>query len=128
MKASLSSLLNAIILISMGLWGYFESESKAITALIPVIIGTILLLVNKGVKNENKALAHVAVLLTFLIMFGLVKPLLGAFERENTYAVIRVLLMIISSLWAMISFIKASFQHEKIEPKSRYYTTKKGLI
>ena len=57
-------------LISMGLWGYFESESKAITALIPVIIGTILLLVNKGVKNENKALAHVAVLLTFLIMFG----------------------------------------------------------
>ena len=113
MKASLSSLLNAIILISMGLWGYFESESKAVTALIPVIIGTILLLVNKGVKNENKALAHVAVLLTFLIMFGLVKPLLGAFERENTYAVIRVLLMIISSLWAMISFIKSFISARK---------------
>ena len=113
MKVSLSSLLNAIILISMGLWGYFESESKAITALIPVIIGTILLLVNKGVKNENKALAHVAVLLTFLILFGLVKPLLGAFERENTYAVIRVLLMIISSLWAMISFIKSFISARK---------------
>ena len=113
MKASLSSLLNAIILISMGLWGYFESESKAITALIPVIIGTVLLLVNKGVKNENKALAHVAVLLTFLILFGLVKPLLGAFERENTYAVIRVLLMIISSLWAMISFIKSFISARK---------------
>ena len=113
MKASLSSLLNAVILISMGLWGYFESESKAITALIPVIIGTILLLVNKGVKNENKALAHVAVLLTFLILFGLVKPLLGAFERENTYAVIRVLLMIISSLWAMISFIKSFISARK---------------
>ena len=113
MKASSSSLLNAIILISMGLWGYFESESKAITALIPVIIGTILLLVNKGVKNENKALAHVAVLLTFLILLGLVKPLLGAFERENTYAVIRVLLMIISSLWAMISFIKSFISARK---------------
>ena len=113
MKASSSSLLNAIILISMGLWGYFESESKAITALIPVIIGTILLLVNKGVKNENKALAHVAVLLTFLILFGLVKPLLGAFERENTYAVIRVLLMIISSLWAMINFIKSFISARK---------------
>ena len=97
MKASTSSLLNAIILISMGLWGYFESESKAITALIPVIIGIILLLVNKGVKNENKALAHVAVLLTFLILLGLIKPLMGAFERENAYAIIRVLLMIISS-------------------------------
>ena len=113
MKASSSSLLNAIILISMGLWGYFESESKAITALIPVIIGIILLLVNKGVKNENKALAHVAVLLTFLILLGLVKPLLGAFERENTYAIIRVLLMIISSLWAMISFIKSFISARK---------------
>ena len=113
MKTSSSSLLNAIILISMGLWGYFESESKAITALIPVIIGTILLLVNKGVKNENKALAHVAVLLTFLILLGLVKPLLGAFERENTYAIIRVLLMIISSIWAMISFIKSFISARK---------------
>ena len=113
MKASLSSLLNAIILISMGLWGYFESESKPITALIPVIIGTILLLVNKGVKNENKALAHVAVLLTFLILFGLVRPLMGAFERENTYAIIRVLLMIVSSLWAMISFIKSFISARK---------------
>ena len=113
MKASTASLLNAIILISMGLWGYFESESKAITALIPVIIGIILLLVNKGVKNENKALAHVAVLLTFLILLGLIKPLLGAFERENTYAIIRVLLMIISSLWAMISFIKSFISARK---------------
>ena len=42
MKASTSSLLNAIILISIGLWGYFESESKAITAIIPVIIRIIL--------------------------------------------------------------------------------------
>ena len=113
MKASLSSLLNAIILISMGLWGYFESESKAITALIPVIIGIILLLVNKGVKNENKALAHVAVLLTFLILLGLIKPLMGAFERENAYAIIRVLLMMISSLWAMVSFIKSFISARK---------------
>ena len=97
----------------MGLWGYFESESKAITALIPVIIGIILLLVNKGVKNENKALAHVAVLLTFLILLGLIKPLMGAFERENAYAIIRVLLMIISSLWAMISFIKSFISARK---------------
>ena len=64
-------------------------------------------------KNENKALAHVAVLLTFLILLGLVKPLLGAFERENTYAIIRVLLMIISSLWAMISFIKSFISARK---------------
>ena len=113
MKASSSSLLNAIVLISLGLWGYFESETKAITALIPVIVGIILLVVNKGVKNENKALAHVAVLITLLILLGLVMPLLGALRRENTFAVIRVSLMIISSLWAMISFIKSFISARK---------------
>ena len=53
MKAHLASLINAIILISMGTWGYLDSESKAVTALIPVIFGVIFLLINSGVKKEN---------------------------------------------------------------------------
>ena len=43
MKANTVSLINSIVLISMGLWGYLESESRPITALIPVIVGVILL-------------------------------------------------------------------------------------
>ena len=59
MKANVASLINAIILISMGTWGYLDSESKAVTALIPVVIGVVLLLVNKGVQKENKVIARV---------------------------------------------------------------------
>jgi len=54
MKANTVSLINSIVLMSMGLWGYFESDSRPITALIPVIVGVILLLINSGVKKENK--------------------------------------------------------------------------
>ena len=54
MKAHTTSLVNAIALISMGSCGYIDSDSKAITALIPVIIGVILLLVNSGVKKKIK--------------------------------------------------------------------------
>ena len=91
----------------MGLWGYFESDSKPITALIPVIVGVILVAINNGVKKENKVIAHIAVLLTLIIIIGLVKPLLGSLERENITGIIRVSLMILSSLWAMITFIKS---------------------
>ena len=107
MKAHTVSLINSLILITMGLWGYFESDSRPITALIPVIVGVILVAINNGVKKENKVIAHIAVLLTLIIIIGLVKPLLGSLERENITGIIRVSLMILSSLWAMITFIKS---------------------
>ena len=54
MKAHTTSLINALILVIMGLWGYFESDSRPITALIPVVVGIILVVINNGVKKENK--------------------------------------------------------------------------
>ncbi len=107
MKVHTVSLINSLTLITMGLWGYFESDSRPITALIPVIVGVILVAINNGVKKENKVIAHIAVLLTLIIIIGLVKPLLGSLERENITGIIRVSLMILSSLWAMITFIKS---------------------
>jgi len=113
MKANTVSLINSIVLVSMGLWGYFESDSRPITALIPVIIGVILLLINSGVKKENKIAAHVAVLLTLLIIIGLVKPFLGTLGRGNIVGILRVSAMIITSLWAMIIFVQSFISARK---------------
>ena len=113
MKANTVSLINSLFLVSMGLWGYFESDSRPITALIPVIVGVILLLINSGVKKQNKIAAHVAVLLTLLIIIGLVKPFLGALNRGNLAGIIRVSLMILSSLWAMFTFVQSFISARK---------------
>ena len=107
MKAYTVSLINSLVLVTMGLWGYFESDSRPITALIPVIVGIILVVINNGVKKENKIIAHVAVLLTLIITIGLIKPFLGSLEKANITGTIRVSLMILSSLWAMIAFIQS---------------------
>ena len=113
MKANTVSLINSIVLMSMGLWGYFESDSRPITALIPVIVGVILLLINSGVKKENKIAAHVAVLLTLLIIIGLVKPFLGTLGRGNIVGIFRVSAMIFTSLWAMIIFVQSFISARK---------------
>ena len=113
MKPNIVSLINSIVLISMGLWGYFESDSRPITALIPVIAGVILLLINSGVKKENKIASHVAVLLTLLIIIGLVKPFLGALDRENIAGIIRVSAMILTSFWAIITFVQSFISARK---------------
>ena len=113
MRAHTVSLINSLILVAMGLWGYFESESRPITALIPVIVGMILIIINSGVKKENKIAAHIAVLLTLMIIIGLIKPFLGTIEKGNITGIIRVLIMILSSLWALITFIKSFISARK---------------
>ena len=113
MKAHTTSLVNAITLISMGTWGYIDSDSKAITALIPVIIGVILLLINSGVKKENKIIAHVAVLLTLVVLLGLIMPLKGSIERDNSMGIVRVVIMLITSALALVSFIQSFIKVRK---------------
>ena len=107
MKAHTASLINALILIGFGLWAYMGSETPSKTALIPVGVGVVLLALYKGVKKENKIIAHIAVLLTLLILGGLVKPLLGALDRNDGVALVRVSVMIVSTVVALLFFIKS---------------------
>jgi len=107
MKSYFASLINAFVLILLGLWGYFGSETPSFTALIPVVIGIILLLLNWGLRKENRVISHVVVLFTFLTLVALIKPLTGALGRNDTIAIIRVSVMIASTLFAFIYFIKS---------------------
>ena len=104
MNAHIASLVNGIVLVAVGLWGYMESSSP--TSLIPVVIGAILLVLNKGVKNQNKVIAHIAVLVT-LLSFANVMPLRGALDDGRSEAVLRIIIMLSSSVYAMIFFIKS---------------------
>ena len=106
MKPHKISFVNAITLISFGLWGYIDVDYSP-TALIPVIFGIIILILNPWLKRENKVVAHIVVLLTFLILGGLVKPLMSTLESGNTMGITRVSLMMLSTLMALIVFIKS---------------------
>ena len=112
-KPHIANLVNSITLITLGLWGYIGSTTPSVTALIPVIFGVLLLLSNMGVKKENKIIAHIAVTLTLLILFGLFKPLSGALEKGNSIAIFRVLTMLITTIVALASFIKSFIDARK---------------
>ena len=113
MKTYHANLINSLMLILMPLWAYvtFEaSAEKAInaTAFIPLFLGVILLLCNRGIKNENKTIAHIAVVLTLIAIVGNVsKPLLTAIQEGRGLSVFRVSVMLLTSILAMITFIKS---------------------
>ena len=106
MKPHKISFVNAVTLISFGLWGYIDVDYSP-TALIPVVFGVIILVLNSGLKKENKMVAHVVVLLTFLILFGLVKPLMSAIEGDRIMGITRVSLMMLSTIFALVVFVKS---------------------
>lgn len=113
MNAANISLLNAVVLVAVGLAGYFLPEEPSKTAFIPVVFGVILLACNPGVRKNNKAIAHVAVLATLLILLGLVMPLKGAIGRADGAAIARVSIMILTTLFAMVIFIRSFIDARK---------------
>ncbi|QBG46144.1 hypothetical protein EGM51_01475 [Verrucomicrobia bacterium S94] len=107
MKAHTASLINALVLIAFGLWAYFGSETPSPTAFIPVGFGVVILALYKGVKKENKMVAHIAVLLTLVILIALIKPLTAALGRHDSVAVVRVVVMMLTSALSMFFFVKS---------------------
>ena len=113
MKPFIASLANALFLIILGLWGYFASQSPSFTALIPVIAGAVLLGLNNGLRKENKIVSHIAVVLTLLLLVALIKPLTGALGRSDAGAIMRVVVMMASTLWAVIVFVKSFIENRR---------------
>ncbi len=107
MKPYFINFINALVLIFLGSWAYFTSESPSLTALIPVFGGIILLAITPGFKKGNKVLAHIAVALTFILLLGLIKPLTGAIGRTDGPGITRVVVMMLSSLASVIVFVKS---------------------
>ena len=103
MNASNANLLNSICLIGMGLWGYFELSAP--TAFIPVGFGVVLLACQNGVKKENKVVAHIAVLLTLLILVALCGMTLPKKIDAGGTGLLRVLSMVVTSALSMVLFI-----------------------
>ena len=118
MRPYKASLVNSLILIVCGIWGFYAmANPPSLTPFIPSIIGVMLLAMNDGLKNENKTIAHIAVFLT-LLSFANIMPLMGQLNPKdggeiNWMAVFRGGLMLLTSLIAMIAFIRSFINARK---------------
>ena len=95
----------------MGVWGYFESQSG--TAFIPVGFGVALLLCTPGVKKENKVIAHIAVVLTLLILLAMLGMRLPKSIASGGMPLVRAILMITTGVLAMVMFIRSFIAAKK---------------
>ena len=113
------NLINALTLVIVGLWGFIDVNTPSLetgiswTALIPVFFGAIFLLCQKGIKNDSKIIAHIAVVLTLLILIALVGKRLPISIENGGIGLFRVVVMSLTSLLAFIIFIRSFIENRK---------------
>ncbi|MEM6462328.1 MAG: hypothetical protein AAF724_10465 [Pseudomonadota bacterium] len=107
MKPHTASLINAITLIVCAIWAFASIGGASYTAMIPAVFGIALILCIPGVKAENKVIAHIAVLLTVVVLVALYMPLSSALSSGAAGPLIRSVAMVVTTLFALVLFIKS---------------------
>jgi uncharacterized membrane protein len=123
MNMAKTSLFFGIILIALGLFGYFGLESESITAMIPAFLGFPILILGLIALNEKylKHMMHAAaalMLLGFLGSAGRAIPALLSGNVENPNAVYIQLIMGIICLIFVILAVKSFIDTRKAREKN----------
>lgn len=103
LSAQKATLLNSTTLIVVGLMSYFFSTSS--TPLITVILGTLILICYVLYDDSPKLFAHIALLLMFLVFFGLFNPMMRAIGYSDPFAIARVLVMQLTTVYSIVCFV-----------------------
>lgn len=115
MKAATANILNAIVLIAAGLYGYFgiaaSDGTHSLTALIPAAFGILFLAMQKGVANHNKIISHVVVVLTLLLLVMCIMRFVKVQDWVDKKYVF--LACVISNAVALIAFIGSFIEARK---------------
>ena len=115
MKAATANLLNAIVLIAAGLYGYFgiaaSDGTHSLTALIPAAFGILFLAMQKGVANHNKIISHVIVVLTLVLLVMCIMRFVKVQDWVDKKYVF--LACVISNAVALIAFIGSFIEARK---------------
>ena len=112
LKPKQAALLNSIILILIGVIGYYYN-SVSITALIPVYLGLAIFLCYVFYDKNHKIFAHIGVILMFLSLLGLFKPLMGLIDKSDLYGIFRIILMQLTSFYCIVCFIASFIEARK---------------
>lgn len=110
MTAPTANLINAVALIGLSLWAYVGNGMSSETTLIPTGFGVLLLGHHLWLRGGSRAALIIVTILTLIIAFALYTPLSGAVGKGEVLPLIRVGIMMTTSILALFILIKTMFR------------------
>lgn len=111
MKPFQANLVNATILIILGLWGYWLQAEPSSRAMIPVGFGVLFLLSTPPLRRNNRLVLYLLSFLDFLLLVALVMALIRAMRSGTVGEVFRQVIMILSAGYALFVYLRFEWQY-----------------
>lgn len=110
MSVHIVMIINALVLIVLGLAGYFTAEpaGRSMTAFIGPAVGIILLLLSPAVKKGNSTATHIGVVLTIIVAIALATRMGGG----NPYVIAMGVVSMIAVIVYIMDFIRRKKERE----------------
>ncbi len=109
MTAPTANLINAAALITLSLWAYVANGMSSETTLIPVAFGLLLLGHHLWLKGGSRVALALVTILTLIIAYALWTPLSSSINKGEALPIIRVGIMMSTSIFALIMLARAVF-------------------
>ena len=107
MKPYQVNIINASVLLIIGLWGYFHPATPRSLALIPVAFGALFLSTTPLFRSGNRIIAYLVSGLTLLLLLSLAGSFIEALNFHETSSIFRFGIMALSSATATGVYFKA---------------------
>ncbi len=108
MAPFIPGIINAVVLILVGLSLVFHTENTSISTWIPVITGLVLLLLAPALLKKSRFAIYLSHLFSILSVLALFIPLRAAIENIQVSIILRTSVMMFTSMFAAISLIRAT--------------------
>lgn len=97
--------LNAFLLILLGLWGYLASPTHSSTELIPIVFGFLFLAAALPIHLDNRIVEFMVRVLLFLLVIALTLSLVNALDHVDPENMLRLSLMLLATVYSLFIFI-----------------------
>jgi hypothetical protein len=109
MKPTTANMLNALVLIAAGLYGYFgvagSNGAHSLTALIPAAFGVLFIIFNMFWAGNAKVVSHIVVVLTLVLLIMCIMRFMKIEEWDAKKYIFAI--CIASNALALIVFIRS---------------------
>ncbi len=106
MTSQHAALMNSIILLLIGFWGYAANDFATHTAVVPIGAGILFLILSKYLKNAGKGLLIFTMVLALVLIVAFTVPLQRNVEQGDVTGMFRLAFEMAACAFAFIVYLR----------------------